>query len=78
MQMAMVAHTVGSGGVCVWQESGVRGLVLCQRVWQESGFSHHEDVYTFNLLFNFAGSYYANVQQNCSALVQNVAMDTDI
>jgi hypothetical protein len=32
---ALVAPMVGSGGVCVWQESG---------------FSRREDVFTFNLL----------------------------
>jgi hypothetical protein len=41
---------VGSGGVCVWRESGVRRSILCWCVWQESGFSHREDVFTFNLL----------------------------
>jgi hypothetical protein len=43
---------VGSGRVCVWQESGVRRSVLCWCVWQESGFSLHEDVFTFNLVYN--------------------------
>jgi hypothetical protein len=32
---AVVGFVVGSGGVCVWRESGVRRLVLC--VWQECG-----------------------------------------
>jgi hypothetical protein len=47
----MVAPVVGSGGVCVWQESVVRLPVLRLRVWQESGFSQCEDVFTFNLLY---------------------------
>jgi hypothetical protein len=40
----------GYGGVCVWRESVVRRSVLCWCVWQESGFSRREDVFTFNLL----------------------------
>jgi hypothetical protein len=40
---------VGSGGVCVWRESGDRRSVLCWCVWQESGFSRREDFFTFNL-----------------------------
>jgi hypothetical protein len=47
---AMVVSMVGSGGVCVRQESGVRRSVLCWCVWQESGFGRREDVFTFNLL----------------------------
>jgi hypothetical protein len=47
---AMAAPMVGSGGVCVWRESGVRRSVLCWCAGQESGFSHREDVVTFNLL----------------------------
>jgi hypothetical protein len=46
----MVAPMVGSGGICDWWESGIRRLVLCRCVWQESGFSRREDVFTFNLL----------------------------
>jgi hypothetical protein len=30
-------------------ESAVRRSVLCWCVWQESGFSRHEDVFRFNL-----------------------------
>jgi hypothetical protein len=48
---AIVAPMVGSGGVCVWRESGVRGSVLCWCVWQESGFNRHEDVFIFNSLY---------------------------
>jgi hypothetical protein len=47
---AMVAPMVGYGGVCVWREPGVRRSVLCWCVWQESGFSRRENVFTFNLL----------------------------
>jgi hypothetical protein len=47
---AMVAPMVGSGGVCVWRESGVRRSGLCWCVWQESGFSRREDVFTFKFL----------------------------
>jgi hypothetical protein len=47
---AIVAPAVGYGGVCVWQDSGVRLSVLCWCVCQESGFSCREDVSTFNLL----------------------------
>jgi hypothetical protein len=46
---AIVVPMVGSGGVCVWWESGVRRSVLCQCVWQGSGFSRLEDVFTFFL-----------------------------
>jgi hypothetical protein len=42
---------VGSGGDCFWLDSGVRRSVLCWCVWQESGFSRREDVFTFNLLY---------------------------
>jgi hypothetical protein len=42
----MVVPIVGSGGVCVWWESGVWRSVLCWCVWQESGFSRREDVFT--------------------------------
>jgi hypothetical protein len=48
---AMVAPMVGSGGICVWRESGVRRSVLCWCVWQESDFSRREDVFTFNLVY---------------------------
>jgi hypothetical protein len=46
----VMAPVVGSDGVCVWRESGVKWSVLCWCVWQESGFSRREDVVTFNLL----------------------------
>jgi hypothetical protein len=32
------------------RESGVRRLVFCWCVWQESGFSRREDVFILNLL----------------------------
>jgi hypothetical protein len=48
---AMAAPMVGSVGVCIWWEYGVRKSVLCRCVLQESGFSHREDVYTFNLVY---------------------------
>jgi hypothetical protein len=47
----MAAHMVGSDGVCVWRESGVRRSVLCWRVWQESGFSRREDVFTLKSIY---------------------------
>jgi hypothetical protein len=47
----MMAPVVGSGGVCVWRESGIRRSVLCWCVWQEFGFSRREDVFTLNLLY---------------------------
>jgi hypothetical protein len=47
---AMVAPVVGSGGVCIRRESGVRRSVLCWCVWQESCFSRCEDVFTFNFV----------------------------
>jgi hypothetical protein len=50
---ALVAPTVGSGGVYVWRESGVRRSVLCLCIWQESGFSRREDAFTFNLVKEF-------------------------
>jgi hypothetical protein len=49
---AMVAPVVERGGVCVWWGSGVWRPVLCWCVWQESGFSCREGVFTFNLLKN--------------------------
>jgi hypothetical protein len=48
---AIVALVVGSGGVCVPRESGVRWSVLCWYVWQESGFSRREDIFAFNLVY---------------------------
>jgi hypothetical protein len=48
-EQTMVMPMVESGGVCVLRESGVRRSVLCWCVSQESGFSHREDVFTFNL-----------------------------
>jgi hypothetical protein len=42
---------VGSGRVCVWCESGARWSVLCWCVLQEFGFSHREDIFTYNLLY---------------------------
>jgi hypothetical protein len=47
----MAEPMVGSGGVCVWCEFGVlsQASVLCWCVWEESGFSCREDVFTFNL-----------------------------
>jgi hypothetical protein len=36
----------GSAYGGVWRESGVRRSVLCWCVWQESGFSRREDVFT--------------------------------
>jgi hypothetical protein len=38
---------VVSGRACIWREYGVRRSILCW--FQESGFSHHEDVTKFNL-----------------------------
>jgi hypothetical protein len=48
---AMVACMVGYGGVCVWQESGVRRLILCWCDQRESGFSRREDVFAFYSLY---------------------------
>jgi hypothetical protein len=42
---------VGSGGACIWQQSAARESVLCWCIWQESGLSHHEKVFTFSLLY---------------------------
>jgi hypothetical protein len=44
---AMVASTVGSGGVSVWRECGVGRSVLYWCIWQESGFILREDVFIF-------------------------------
>jgi hypothetical protein len=43
---AMVAPAVGSGGVCILRESGIRRSVLCWFFWQESGFGNGEYVFT--------------------------------
>jgi hypothetical protein len=48
---AMVTPMVGYGGVCDWRESEVRRSVLCWCLWQESGFSRREDVFSFNLVY---------------------------
>jgi hypothetical protein len=48
---AMVTPGVGSGGVCVGGSLESCGRVLCWCVWQESGFSRCENVFTFNLLY---------------------------
>jgi hypothetical protein len=47
----MVMPVVGSGGVCIWQNSGVRQLVVCRCVLEESVFGCCEDVFTFNLVY---------------------------
>jgi hypothetical protein len=47
---AVVVPMVGSGGVCIWQKSGVRQSVLCWCVWEECGFGPFEDVFTFSLV----------------------------
>jgi hypothetical protein len=41
----------GSGGVCVWQESGVRRSVFCWFILQESGFSRCKDFFISDLLY---------------------------
>jgi hypothetical protein len=46
---------VGSGGVCIWQELGVWSVEsssrFCVDVFgHESGFSHYENIFTFNLV----------------------------
>jgi hypothetical protein len=50
---AMVTPTVRSGGLCFWRESGVwsQAVGMCLWVWQESGFSRHEDIFIFNLFY---------------------------
>jgi hypothetical protein len=44
---------VGSGGVCFWQEYGVRRSVSCWCFWHETAVavSRREDVFTFDLTF---------------------------
>jgi hypothetical protein len=60
-----------SGGVCVWQESGVRRSVLCWRVLKESGLSRFEIVFIYDLLFKeilnmyFGAIFKDNVVINC-------------
>jgi hypothetical protein len=39
---------------------GVRRSVLCRCVWQESGFSRREDVFTFNLSYRDTSEDCAN------------------
>jgi hypothetical protein len=48
---AMVTPMVWSVGFCVLRESGVIRLILCWCVWQISGFSHCEDVFTFCFVY---------------------------
>jgi hypothetical protein len=48
---ATVAPMVGSGGVCVCRNSGIRPSALCRGVWQASGFNSCEEVFRFLILF---------------------------
>jgi hypothetical protein len=52
----MMAPVVGSGGFCVWREAGVRRSVLCWCVWEESGLSDCQ--YVFSHLINFKTNCY--------------------
>jgi hypothetical protein len=61
-----------SGGCCIWGESRVMQSILYWCIWQESGFSHHEDVSMFNLVhteifMNFVLSvqFAKNAEINC-------------
>jgi hypothetical protein len=42
---------VGSEGVWVWRESGVRRSVLCWCICHESSFNRREDVFIIDLFF---------------------------
>jgi hypothetical protein len=42
--------TMGYNGTYNWQEHGVKQSIFFLCIWHESGFSHCEDVFTFNLL----------------------------
>jgi hypothetical protein len=42
---------VENDGVCFLPKSGDKRSVLCWCIWQESGFSRREDVFTSNLLY---------------------------
>jgi hypothetical protein len=48
----MVSPLVGSGGVCVWWDFGLRRSVLCSCVWRDSGSSCRDGVYKFNLVYS--------------------------
>jgi hypothetical protein len=43
----------GPGGVFIGRECGVRWSVLCWYMWQESGFSRREYVFTFEKFYKF-------------------------
>jgi hypothetical protein len=47
----LVPVVVGFHRVRIWQESGARHSILRLCVWQEYGFSCHEEVSTFNILY---------------------------
>jgi hypothetical protein len=65
---------VGSGGVFVRRESGVRQSVLCWCVWQESGFSRHEYVFTINLLKKFYKCYTFSVICRDNAVINFIIL----
>jgi hypothetical protein len=62
---------VGSGGVCVLRESGVRRPVLCWCVWQEFGFNRREGVFT---LVYFINKFYKCCTLN-AVCVDNATID---
>jgi hypothetical protein len=65
---AMEVHMMGSGGVCVWRESGVRRSVFCWCVWRESGFNRREDVFAFNLLYKEIFTHVQKIFMHCFAV----------
>jgi hypothetical protein len=42
---AMVASTVGSGGVCVWREAEVRRSFMIVGAFGRNRFRHHKDFF---------------------------------
>jgi hypothetical protein len=71
---------VGFGRICFRRQSGVRLSVLCRCVWQESGFSCREDVFTFNLVYKEIIFYFQlrfannNSTINCIAAQQHTSI----
>lgn len=54
-----IKEALRCGGVCVWREARVKRSILCWCVYQESGISHLEDVFTINLLFKNVYKFYS-------------------
>lgn len=53
LNMAVVSSMAGSGGVCIWRESGILVFFfLVCLAW--SSASRHKDLFTYNLVYKIA------------------------